>query len=314
MSIPLFDGHCDTLSWLLAHPGRHLTETGGQWELEKTERFAPRAQIFAAYADSALPGAAASAAAQIALLRRECRRFSDRITFCTTGQDAEAAARQGKLAAFLSVEGGELLGCSVERLDWAWRQGVRMVNLTWNHANALSGSHCKEPERGLSGPGKTFVREMRRRGMLVDVSHLSEAGFWDVMELGACPVIASHSNSRSVFFHSRSLTEAQFTAIMEYHGVVGLNAYSVFLCEENRRAEPRDLLRHLEHFLALGGNDTVALGGDWDGCDRLPEGWTGVWNWADFYELLLRRNYPESLLRGLFYHNFMRTVNTVCTM
>ena len=238
MDIPLFDGHCDTLSWLLAHPGQHLTEAGGQWELEKTERFAPRAQIFAAYADSALPGAAASAAAQIALLRRECRRFSDRITFCTTGQDAEAAARQGKLAAFLSVEGGELLGCSVERLDWAWRQGVRMVNLTWNHANALSGSHCEEPERGLSGPGKTFVREMRRRGMLVDVSHLSEAGFWDVMELGACPVIASHSNSRSVFFHSRSLTDAQFTAIMEYHGVVGLNAYSVFYVRKTGGRNP----------------------------------------------------------------------------
>ena len=153
---------------------------------------------------------------------------------------------------------------------------------------------------------------MVRLGMLVDVSHLSEAGFWDVVELVQGPFLASHSNSQSAFFHTRNLTDRQFTAIMKYRGVVGLNAYARFLGDDP--VTTADLRRHLEHFLALGGTENVALGGDWDGCDELPEGFTGIWNWADFYEELLRCNYPESLLRDLFWNNLMRTVKTVCIM
>lgn len=310
MRIPLFDAHCDTLSRILEAPGRHLAGNGGQWDLDRVGDFAPQAQIFAVFADSALPCAREKAARQIAAFHRECQLFQDRIVPCTSGTQAEKAAAQGKIAAFLSVEGAELLGCSIEGLRQGYRQGVRAVNLTWNRANLLSGSHSEQPERGLSAEGKAFVREMQRLGMLVDVSHLSEAGFWDVMELAEKPVIASHSNSQAVFFHTRNLTDAQFTAIMEYRGVVGLNAYAAFLGDDPVTAD--NLLRHLEHFLALGGENTVALGGDWDGCDRLPEGYTGVWNWADFYNTLLRHNYPESLVRDLFYNNLMRTVHAVC--
>ena len=313
MPIPLFDGHCDTLSRLLDHPEEQLTDARGQWSPDRGG-FAPRAQFFAAFADSALPGAGERAAAQIELLHRACERYPDRLVLCTSAEQANTAAKQGRLAAFLSVEGGELLDCSTEKLRRAYARGVRAVNLTWNHANALSGSHCDRPERGLSYQGRSFVREMHRLGMLVDVSHLSEPGFWDVLALEEKPVLASHSNSQSVFFHTRNLTDAQFTAIMEYHGAVGLNAYAVFLRGDGREATSDDLLRHLEHFLALGGEETVALGGDWDGCDRLPLGWTGVWDWGGFYETLLRRNYSESLVRDLFYNNLMRTVNAVCIM
>ena len=309
MRIPLFDAHCDTLSRILREK-QHLVENGGQWDLNRVGEFTPQAQIFAVFADSALPGALESVAQQIAVFHRECQLFQDRIIPCTSGCQAKEAAEKGKVAAFLSVEGGELLNCSVEGLRQAYRQGVRAVNLTWNRANALSGSHCEQSERGLSDQGKAFVQEMHRLGMLVDVSHLSEAGFWDVIELAEKPVIASHSNSQSVFFHTRNLTDAQFTAIMEYRGVVGLNAYARFL--GSGKVSSNDLLRHLEHFLALDGAKTVALGGDWDGCDVLPEGYTGIWSWADFYNTLLRHNYPESLVRDLFYNNLMRTVHAVC--
>ena len=314
MPIPLFDGHCDTLSRLLDRPEEQLSTARGQWNLDRGSAFAPRVQFFAAFADSAQPNARERAAAQIALLHRTCQQHSDRLTLCTTAKQAEIAAQQGKAAAFLSVEGGELLDCSMEQLRWAYSKGVRAVNLTWNHANALSGSHCDHPERGLSAQGKHFVREMHRLGMLVDLSHLSERGFWDTLALDTKPVFASHSNSQSVFFHTRNLTDAQFTAIMEYHGVVGLNAYAGFLSGEGREATQDDLLRHLERFLSLGGEKAVALGGDWDGCDRLPQGWTGVWDWGGFYETLLRRNYSEALVRDLFYHNLMRTVNAVRIM
>lgn len=311
-AIPLFDGHCDTLYKLMTTPEQHLTDSDGQWSLNRCERFGPQAQVFAVFADSAQPDAQAQAAWQIERMRQECQYAPEHIALCTTGDQAEEAMRQGKLAAFLSVEGAELLDCSLDGLRWAYDQGVRIVHPTWNYANALSGSHGDQPERGLSQQGKTFVQEMKRLRMLVDVSHLSQRGFWDVVELIQGPFLASHSNSQSAFFHTRNLTDTQFTAIMKYRGVVGLNAYARFLGEVPVTAAT--LRKHLEHFLALGGTENVALGGDWDGCDELPNGYTGIWNWADFYEELLRCNYTESLVRDLFFNNLMRTVNTVCIM
>ena len=312
MAIPLFDAHCDTLSKLARTPEQHMADSDGQWNLNRSTAFAPQAQIFAVFADSAQPKAQEQAAWQIQRMHQECQLESNRISLCTNQREAEEVTQQSRTAAFLSVEGAELLDCSLERLNWAYAQGVRMVNLTWNHANALSGSHNDRPRQGLTQQGRAFVLEMKRLGMLADVSHLSEAGFWDVVECMEQPILASHSNSQAVFFHSRNLTDAQFTAIMKYHGVVGLNAYAGFL--SGQIATTADLRKHLEHFLALGGADTVALGGDWDGCDKLPAGYTGIWNWVDFYNELLRHNYSESLVRNLFYNNLMRTVNTVCIM
>lgn len=310
MAIPLFDAHCDTLFKLMRTPEQHFADSDGQWNRNQSTAFGPQAQIFAVFADSARPDAQKQAAWQMQRMHQECQLPSNHMAFCTNQREAKEAVRQGKTAAFLSVEGAELLDCSLERLNWAYAQGVRAVNLTWNHANALSGSHSDQPQRGLSQQGRAFVREMNRLGMLVDVSHLSEAGFWDVLECSEQPILASHSNSQAVFFHTRNLTDGQFTAIMKYRGVVGLNAYADFLSGQTTTWV--DLMKHLEHFLALGGADAVALGGDWDGCDKLPAGYTGVWNWADFYNELLRHNYSESLVRNLFYNNLMRTVNTVC--
>ena len=108
------------------------------------------------------------------------------------------------------------------------------------------------------------------------------------------------------------LTDEQFHAIMKCHGAVGLNAYARFLGEG--QVTTQTLIAHLEHFLSLGGERTVALGGDWDGCGELPVGYTGVWSWANLYETLLRLNYKESLVKDLFYNNLMRTVSRICTM
>lgn len=318
-AIDLFDGHCDAV-FLRYLSGGGLRRNDGHVDLERMGKYRRCAQFFALFGEpEPTPVRDLSGKThrelfleEYALFEREMAANADLAAFCRTGAEAEAAFRSGRRAAFLSVEGAELLDCSLETLRWAQGQGVRIVHPTWNHANALAGSHCDQPERGLSQQGRRFVSEMVSLGMLVDVSHLSEAGFWDVVELVQGPFLASHSNSQSAFFHTRNLTDRQFTAIMKYHGVVGLNAYARFLGDDP--VTTADLRRHLEHFLALGGTENVALGGDWDGCDQLPEGFTGIWNWADFYEELLRCNYPESLLRDLFWNNLMRTVKTVCIM
>ena len=324
-TIPLFDAHCDTLSRNVStkHPfyaGGSLRRNTGHLDLERLHTaFAPSAQFFAVF-DSwddeksrKVESLYSRFQAQYALFCRAMEESADLAIHCRTAAEAEAANAAGKTAAFLSVEGAELLDCDEDKLEDAWRKGVRMVNLTWNFENVLSGSNAEVPDRGLTGPGCVFVRKMQKLGMIVDVSHLSDPGFWEVAELSEAagvPFIASHSNARSLCPHKRNLTDEQFAAIIKSRGVAGLN-----LCDKFLAGRPTldDAAAHIEHFLALGGEENVAIGGDWDGCDLCP----GVEQITDIgllYERLLRRNYSETLVQAIFYNNLMRVVREVCTI
>lgn len=311
--IRVFDGHCDAL-YRAYLTGEELRENGGQFSLVKLDTFTNYAQFFACFIkreEAQGQSLWEVFLRQAELFRLETARNRDRLAFCTTAGDMVRAWEEGRAAGFLSVEGAELLECEIGRLEEAYCLGVRAVNLTWNHANRLSGSNQEEPWRGLSSQGADFVRAMGRLGMLVDVSHLSEAGFWDVARLAQGPVIASHSDSQGVYFHSRNLTDGQFTAIIDLQGAVGLNLCPKFLGDD---PSLDDAVRHLEHFLELGGEDTVALGGDWDGVETLPRGVQDVTGWAAFYCRLRELGYPRSLLDKLFYKNLMRVVSKVCIM
>lgn len=309
----LFDGHCDTILRCY-QSGCGFRSNEGQLDLLRTRKYRRYAQFFAIFGEPEdMPGKLLWQVFQeeYLLFSREMERNRDLISFCRTAEEAEAAFDGGRSAAFLSAEGAELLDCDLEKLEQAFRMGVRAVNLTWNHPNLLSGTHVEDPDRGLSPQGRAFVRRMQELGMLVDVSHLSDRGFWDVMEITAAPVVATHSNSRAVFFDTRNLTDAQFTAIMKCNGVVGLNMYDGFL---GPGADLDTLIAHLEHFLSLGGAGHVALGGDWDGGIRPPRGIRGIQDMDLLGQALLRRNYPEQLVQDIFYTNLMRVVSKVCNM
>ena len=303
----VFDGHCDTIlrCW---ETGQDLLDNAGGVDLARGGRFGGYCQFFALFSvDDPKTGKSARQIyeEEYALFCRMMEAHSGRVVHCRSGEDARRAWAQGKIGAFLSVEGAHSLDCDLDQLRLAYDRGVRAVNLTWNNANALSGTNCEEPERGLSEQGRAFVREMERLGMLVDVSHLSDPGFWDVIDMARRPVIASHSNARGVWPHTRNLTDGQFTAIIKNQGVVGLN-----LCREfvGGREDLDALVAHLEHFLDLGGAHTVALGGDLDGCEPV-EGIPDIAGWGALYERLLQRNYNETVLEDLFCQNFMRVVS-----
>ncbi len=309
----VFDGHCDTISRFVK-TGESLQRTAGHWSIDKVKGFTAYAQFFAAYSGQPeRPGQSQFPIflAQEALLEREVRANCHHMARCADAKSCKAAWAAGKVAAFLSVEGAELLDCDLDKLRQAYCLGVRAVNLTWNHANALSGSNLQEPDRGLSDRGRDFVREMNKLGALVDVSHLSDPGFWDVARLTQAPIIASHSNSRALHFLPRNLTDDQFTAIMDLSGTVGLTMAAHFLGDEPTLDT---LVRVLEHFLDLGGEDTVALGGDWDGIDQAPAGVGDITAWALFYRRLAELGYGQELLDKLFYKNLMRVVEQVCIM
>lgn len=307
----VFDAHCDTISrcW---REYEGLAHNSGMISLERVSGFARYCQFFALWTADGFTGYPLGQdsveRAYYALLRcfkDQMARNSDKIVQCRTAQDAERAHSQGKAAAFLTVEGAELLGCDPGRLEDAAAAGVTAINLTWNHANALSGSHCDQPERGLSPIGREFVSKMENLHILVDVSHLSEAGFWDVMEMARRPIMASHSNAKFVWNHTRNLTDEQITAIIENQGVIGLNFYTGFV----GGSQDLNMVRaHLDHMLALGGRACVALGGDWDGCDTI-DALPSIDRLGGLYEHLLRHGYNETVVRDLFYNNLMRVVS-----
>ena len=285
-----FDGHCDTLARCLA-TGEGLRKNTGHVDFARCAALGQHAQVFAVFADSAAVNEPLYAIAQRqhALLERECARNADLVRRCRTARDVRAAWAAGKTAALLGIEGAELLDCDPGRLDDAAAWECVYVTLTWNHANALASSHCDAPAQGLTAQGRDFVRALYAHRMLPDVSHLSEAAAWDVVRLGLGPVIASHANSR---------------AIRDRGGVVGLNLYTDFLGGDGMDA----VVRHVEHLLDLGGDKTLALGGDLDGCDTLGGGIAGVQDYPTLYAALAARGYDSALLQDLFADNWLRVL------
>ena len=305
-SIPYFDGHCDTVS-ACAHKGRALRQSEGQLDLERLGRFQRAAQVFAIFApagwfpEGALWGECQK---QHEAFVTELAKNADLAVQCRTGADIEAANAAGKAAALLSIEGGELIGCEPEKLETAASWGVKLINVTWNYENALAGSNKERPEKGLTDRGRAFAREAARLGIAMDVSHLSDPGFWDLAEMGLGPIVASHSNARAVCGHARNLTDDMFRAVRDSGGVAGFNLCADFI---GGAAGLDDAVRHIDHFLELGGEKTVALGGDWDGCE-LGCGWTGVQDLPALWDALAARGYGRPLLEDIFFHNWLRVL------
>ena len=311
----LFDLHCDTI-YECCETGKHLRENDLHINYAAAHRYQPYVQFFALFCGARQPYSPETRDClldtpaderfdrMLATARREFAANADWLTFCRSAADIRAAVEAGKAAALLSIEGAELLECDPRRLDDAAAWECVYVTLTWNHANALAGSHCDAQAQGLTAQGRDFVRALYAHRMLPDVSHLSEAAAWDVVRLGLGPVIASHANSRAVCAHMRNLSDDLFRAIRDSGGVVGLNLYTDFLGGGGMDA----VVRHVEHLLDLGGDRTLALGGDLDGCDTLGGGITGVQDYPKLYAAIKARGYDAALLQDLFADNWLRVL------
>lgn len=308
----VFDSHCDTASELW-RKGQSLTQTDCMVSLSQAEKFAGYGQFFAF---CPLPGMTKESEYEnlfwspyryfMALLEQH----KDQITLCTNAEQYQTAISQHKTAAFLSLEGAEGICCDPGRVEELRQAGISMVNLTWNADNALAGcSHRNGP--GLSKQGREFVRNAQKCGILVDVSHISDAAFWDLIDLTERPLVASHSNARALCGHSRNLTDEQYLAICRTGGYVGINLYSLFLSDDGQ-ADLDTVYRHMDHFLTLGG-EHVALGGDLDGCDQLPVQFYGLRDYQALAYYLENRGYSEETIHNIF-SKTMEKVVTLCTM
>lgn len=315
MNFPVFDLHCDTALALL---GEDLRQAGSlrkntyHIDLERAETLPGYAQCFACFTSPMdhLPGNTTVTQVferEMASVLREVEKNADLISLAYTPRDVEQNLQSGKMSAILTIEGPAGFGFDPALLEDLYKIGFRITTLGWNEKNVLCGSH--KTGGGLTEQGREYVREAQRLGMLIDVSHLSDEGFWDIMDITEGPVIASHSNSRAVWNVSRNLTDDMFRAICQTGGVAGLNLYTHFLGENPALDTVCD---HVVHWLERDGARHIALGGDLDGCESLPAGFAGVQDYPKLADALLARGVDERTVSDIFWNNALGVMKTCC--
>ena len=223
-----------------------------------------------------------------------------------TAADVLRIAREGRTAVLYGLEGGHALARSPSVLRGLAADGLRYVTLTHSNTNAWADSATDTPRwDGLNGLGRELVAEMNRLGVLVDLSHASDATFYDALAASRAPVILSHSSCRAVFDHPRNASDAMLRALAARGGVVFVNAYADYL------GAPADLdayLDHLDHAIRVAGPDHVGLGSDFDGVPRLPAGLEDVTRLPHVTYGLLRRGHGEATVRKVLGGNALRVL------
>lgn len=231
---------------------------------------------------------------------RQMKRFSDRVSPCRGLGDMEAAFAQSKTAAFLTVENGSVLAGDLSRVRVLAEAGVCAITLVWNGENEIGSGHGTG--HGLSAFGRAVIPEMERCGILVDVSHLNDPGFEDLLEVAQKPFLATHSNARAVAGHRRNLTDEMIREMVRRGCLIGLNYYGPFLRDGGAVRSLDDVYRHVAHFFDLGARKNLALGSDFDGA-VLPPCLDSPEKAADFYEYLLSRGVSQQDADGIFFEN-----------
>ena len=297
----LFDLHCDTITECY---NRRLA-LGDNRELhialDRGGRFATWVQCFAVWIPDTLRGQAAVRFfdAVTSFLRQETQKNAEKITICINKEDINNLDRC--CGAVLTVEGGAVLAGNLDNIAHLHQQGVRALTLTWNGSCEIGdGAQVRQPG-GLTAFGRQAIPLLEENGIVVDVSHASDPLFEDVAALAQKPFIATHSNSRAVCDHPRNLTDHQFGIIRDRGGLVGINLFREFLRADGR-ATLDDVFRHVYHFLELGGEHTLALGTDFDGCDVL-EAVSGIQDLEILGEYFYKHGLDTGLIDQIFYQN-----------
>ena len=316
MNIPVFDLHCDTALALLGHgdqPERSLQKNDCHIDLERAGKLAGYCQCFACFTTPFMEkwmqvSPVSVFQKELDVLQKALDENKDRMTQAYTAGDVEDNLAKGMMSAILTIEGPAGFGFDPGRLEELYRIGFRITSLGWNEKNPLAGSHVTGG--GLTDRGKAYIEEAQRLGMIIDVSHISDEAFYDIMDVTQAPVIATHSNSRALCGHSRNVTDDMFLQICRTGGVVGFNQCDEFVGESPDMNTSCD---HFLHFMELDPDGKhIALGGDLDGCDVLPAGFTGVESYPDLARQLSLRGLSEKNIYDIFWNNSLGVMKRCC--
>ena len=316
MNFPVFDLHCDTALELLSRgeqPEKSLRKNDCHIDLERAGKLTGYCQCFACYTTPMMEvwmkiSPVTVFEKEIEILQKALRENADVIRQAFTAQDVEENLHNGMMSAVFTIEGPAGFNFDPARLEDMYRMGFRITSLGWNEKNVLAGSNVTGG--GLTDRGKEYIKEAQRLGMIIDVSHISDEAFWDIMDITQAPIVATHSNSRTVCNHSRNLTDEMFRAICNTGGVAGFNQYDTFVGE---KPDLQTACSHFLHFMELDPDGKhIALGGDLDGCDGMSAGFDGVQSYPALADQLLACGLSEKNLYDIYWNNALGVMKRCC--
>ena len=311
----IVDLHCDTIMECMLK-GQGLAGRPGHINLEKLQKAGSMAQCFALFTISSDMQDEFGYHGEVydtynkmyEIFSREMELNKDVIRQVRSAEDILKNNAEGKLSAILTIEDCIFVEGKMERIEEMAKRGVKMASLTWNYENSIGYPNSKDAELhklGLKPFGIEAVEAMNDLGIIVDVSHLSEGGFWDVIKYSKKPICASHSCARALCDHSRNLTDEQLKAMGETGSVVGVNFYSAFL-EKDNLIFTRDeaILKHMVHIKNKAGIETLALGSDFDGIDCELE----MKDFSGFPALIekMQKHFTDDEIDLITHKNFLR--------
>lgn len=329
--VPVADMHCDTISAIAESraQGRELALRKNELhiDLEKMKQAGYLVQNFAMFLHlKRVEDPYIACMEMIDIYQQEIAANQDFVAEARCYEDIISNKEQGKLSALLTIEEGEAAMGSLEKLRAFYGRGVRMITLTWNFKNSIGFPNClqkdgtKSPygvpntEQGLTEFGIDFVREMERLGMIVDVSHLSDAGFYDVLAVTKQPFVASHSNARAVCPHARNMTDDMIKKLAERGGVMGLNFCPAFLDLEKEYGKAVGtlgmVLNQIKHIIRVGGEECLGLGSDFDGIEPHAE-LKDAAHMPLLAEMMKKEGFSYSTIERVFYKNVLRVYQAV---
>ena len=262
----MIDLHCDTIMQLLDHPDSgDLYRNTWKIDIEKLQKAHSKVQDFALFINLGKTNDPYGRYEEMCnLCTSQIHRYGEHIQHVLSYQNVESIYESGKIGALMSIEEGGVLGGDLDKLNQAYQDGVRLITLTWNYPNGLGEPHCGEQHKKLTPKGIEFVEAMQDLGIIVDCSHLNDAGTEQLGDILDVPFVASHSNAREVTAHTRNLPDNLIKLIANKGGVIGLNFAQSFLGTSSiSRIE--DIVKHGLYLINKGGEDVVALGTDFDG-------------------------------------------------
>lgn len=317
------DMHCDSLLRVLTQGAESLYNGKGMQSIQRMAEAGQRCQFFAIFfrPEWLAEDNAGTSIDEIYFemlrnaLYEQVAAHSDVIAMAHNFQEIRENSSLGRMSAVLTIEDGRIVKGDMKRLAWLKTRGVRSITLTWNQPNCFGYPHSADKRRmgkGLTLFGKEAVGEMNRLGMLIDVSHLSDGGFFEVAALSDKPFVASHSNCRALVSHSRNLSDDMIALLAERGGVAGLNLYPPFV-KDGKWCEleyVEALAAHVLHFVNVGGEDCVGIGTDFDGMERKPEIDSPV-KMERLFDTLLKQGMTSGQLDKFASGNVMRVLKEV---
>lgn len=303
----LIDGHCDTITRLM-EDNKELIKNDCHIDIEKLKNFNSPVQFFAIWLQPKYyKNPMEQTLKYIDFYNTQLEKYSEFISKAETVKDIEKNRNCNKISAVLTIEGGEAIE-EISSLKFLYDLGIRAISLTWNSNNKIAGG-IEENKIGLTDFGYSVVSEMNKLGIIMDVSHLSEKGFWDFDKVAENSYMASHSNVKNLCNNRRNLTDEQIKAIANKNGIIGINLYSDFL-SDNGTSTIEDILKHIDYIIKLVGSDYIGFGCDFDGIDKTPELISDV----SKLELVTQKIitlYGDSVAEKILHNNFMRVIKNV---